>query len=934
MARNASRRPDTSQIPGLHKFVEAEKPALVEPFLLNVVGTAQGGRSAASPISRCSQELQLPTDRSTTDCLPIRWFTEEAYEEKSVTHAHQQLMIEDGTNLLCWLLGELETKAQTCEGHIEADVARTMGHTEGKNVDSTLTCRRSGGSAQPVPPMGRKLDIQDLPNTVIHGDGCVQSGKRMAPQREVNFLTTAGARTLDHGHRPASPERVQSSKRHAGDATSSSPRQQGRASCRMETGSTPSARPQVDCRVPKAVIHLPQHVQGHVNSKQGIAIAAGVPFGDRPLSFIARSSCLGADGREPVFEASERKQAQAAALHAGTIGTSHEPTMGLQGEDLGPSQNCPRINASLLNPSSAHYNPLAAVSYHIDKELKAKEGAQKSKKRKTQFKSSLTEDEHKMLLDPENLSCFGDAELMQRLRIEQEAHTLLQQHLILDDMDPYQTRDPVVMSCVEHVLGCKRAQVRNYPQYYKLNWTFPLAFPCKLGAIPNMWHVSDLSPERRAPTAHAVPSGTSIVQAARIQLHDDSSKLRFLSVMKDEDAIACAEAIDASIVMSDAALGCLVALSTSGQAASWEIPFVVKSGPDGQACVYMDEPLLGRSLNPRQKDELYFQRALVMLSAPAGSESHQASPLNLSSSGDVIAWRHYCHCCLGDTNIVVQCQDCLQDPSGRRVSVRAKMEHLWAFRKEMLEEYTFAEMARWWTDLLLRPGSTVWVCRVAAQNGVLLKTEVVDIESFPHLVPKIMTFERNCALQNLRGLLDHLKTLDSGSYLLTHGHRDSSLCCFKAVPSNQSAGSALAPLPINVPLVSSTIIYDLHKAHEQSGSTDAEISPFVPPQWVPRSGFTCVPHTFPPLRGQSKCRQKVPCGNGLKAQVKKGKRKQAQQQQGPGGQQHGEQPPREVRPHGPSVAQDWPDERPLTLAPGVTAQVGVDKYMRMLEEEL
>ena len=59
--------------------------------------------------------------------------------------------------------------------------------------------------------------------------------------------------------------------------------------------------------------------------------------------------------------------------------------------------------------------------------------------------------------------------------------------------------------------------------------------------------------------------------------------------------------------------------------------------------------------------------------------------------------------------MVIRRWDDVKDSSGKPVIVTAKMEYLYDLNNGQYEEYTNTEMAALWVDLLLRPGSQVWV---------------------------------------------------------------------------------------------------------------------------------------------------------------------------------------------------------------------------------
>lgn len=184
----------------------------------------------------------------------------------------------------------------------------------------------------------------------------------------------------------------------------------------------------------------------------------------------------------------------------------------------------------------------------------------------------------------------------------------------------------------------------------------------------------------------------------------------------------------------------------------------------------------------------------------------------------------------GDLRLLIRCKlhGYTKTPAGQKfVGTKVKLEYF----GDQWEETTASETARQWTHHYIRPyDPIILVARWNVFSSRLLCTERRDIQK---LLPPGTTFVPAIAAKALLVVLQKLRTLAPGQYLLTHKVEDRAVVILKAVD------------PSTTPQKGGSAGYDLHTSHASSGATDERTVPYVRLIW-PRELSDQVPHTFPP----------------------------------------------------------------------------------------
>lgn len=200
---------------------------------------------------------------------------------------------------------------------------------------------------------------------------------------------------------------------------------------------------------------------------------------------------------------------------------------------------------------------------------------------------------------------------MERLAREQEAYTLLQRHIIIGKANPYLHFDTKVKLYLESVLARQRDRVKDYPRWYKLRCRFPMVSSALGDPAEHMQFISDLSPQPKVPLACVVPPGTAVLQKTKRSTEWHAS---IPSVSCDWNSTTCADAVNAEVVMSDTALRCLITWAAArNEVSGWEIPVVVRprAGNVTEKRVFVEDPLLARSINLREKNGMFYKDELI-----------------------------------------------------------------------------------------------------------------------------------------------------------------------------------------------------------------------------------------------------------------------------------------------------------------------------------
>jgi len=140
-----------------------------------------------------------------------------------------------------------------------------------------------------------------------------------------------------------------------------------------------------------------------------------------------------------------------------------------------------------------------------------------------------------------------------------------------------------------------------------------------------------------------------------------------------------------------------------------------------------------------------------------------------------------------------------------------------------------------WIETFIRPDAHMLLCRVDAQSARIQQIQQQDMRTI--LFPGC-SFNPLWPSKMLLTLLQRVRALSTGSYLLSHRAGEGHLTIFHALPAEEKA-----------PGLQDGVL-DLHTAHASSGATNKDMIPYVPPMWS-NSTPDRIPYTFPPLPPQS-----------------------------------------------------------------------------------
>jgi uncharacterized membrane protein YgcG len=256
--------------------------------------------------------------------------------------------------------------------------------------------------------------------------------------------------------------------------------------------------------------------------------------------------------------------------------------------------------------------------------------------------------------------------------------------------------------------------------------------------------------------------------------------------------------------------------------------------------------------------------AALAASVSATAAAASAAPV-ASACVDTVDNLCYEHFKIGGLTLLarVQRRALVTEGGGQRiVTLRARAEHLQSHElsaqpgaqpaahapasPEGWERFAPAEMASMWVACRLRPHSHVLVGRYSAKSGKLLFTQSV---SAPELEMPLGSFEPSRALASLRSLVDRLRALPRGRYVLAlargageaGGARIELLAEERAeAPAREPERGEPQPQPPR---------FDLRAHLEASGKFDGALFEFRLPAW---GRSTSVPYTFwphaPPAR--------------------------------------------------------------------------------------
>ncbi|XP_052259600.1 little elongation complex subunit 2-like [Dreissena polymorpha] len=201
--------------------------------------------------------------------------------------------------------------------------------------------------------------------------------------------------------------------------------------------------------------------------------------------------------------------------------------------------------------------------------------------------------------------------------------------------------------------------------------------------------------------------------------------------------------------------------------------------------------------------------------------SHIALPID-----DNVTYHHWT---LGDINALIRVKyhGFMQNQGLVHIAPKMEYQPIFGYERETLNE-----VAKNWASIYVRPNSSLVRCRVNAFNSEIMKIEAVQ---FQDLVPPESLFCPKQAFADLDMILQQIKSLSVGQYLVRNNPKKETMNIMKAVTEPDSTS------------------YDLHLAHTTLMMSKVNKPPVV--QWLPIDTRHLLPHhrklnlipcTFPP----------------------------------------------------------------------------------------
>ncbi|KAK3283863.1 hypothetical protein CYMTET_8459 [Cymbomonas tetramitiformis] len=465
--------------------------------------------------------------------------------------------------------------------------------------------------------------------------------------------------------------------------------------------------------------------------------------------------------------------------------------------------------------------------------------------------SSMSTEEHNFYLEsckPEKYAQMDSimknalAQLAIRVQAEQSSYQreICQQCTTGEAAARYLHYSAPVEAQVEAALTERRCRALKLPRLVRLHRTFsltsvqcaqgdPLITP--MGALLRIGACLEFRPPKSGaviPVAEPYFESSTACDATSSR-ENGAWQLRKRSVAVvsgDERCHQLAAEHDVDVVMSSSSLGLLMATTCSAR--GWDLPITVgeRGSGTGKRVVFLDKPLVQRSMTLRDKNQLLAFLALLTVasipcvidggqadraesSAPAAAEAGTAmndgervralegelggmgvakersgsgsgagprpewggaQPLLSEGNWTYVLWQ------LGTLRILVRCAyrgHLHHGRANRYIVVRAKLE----YHPELgWEQLTAEERARWWVAVLLRPEATLMLGRVCPREGRLLAMQQLLPDAL--LEASRSGFSPVKASKALLEVLHHLRQLRSGAYLLQRPPSSPLLHCF------------------------------------------------------------------------------------------------------------------------------------------------------------
>jgi hypothetical protein len=331
---------------------------------------------------------------------------------------------------------------------------------------------------------------------------------------------------------------------------------------------------------------------------------------------------------------------------------------------------------------------------------------------------------------------------------------------------------------------------------------------------------------------------------------------------QDDVALALSKKHNADIIMSSEALTALISGVPENMEASWEIPVTVVSGFLNSKRIIVGDPLMKCSLSVKEMlakvSQISMQRSIQTNPKLQFMSDIELSDMDSSSEGVACVEKAselherlvrdssnlcYSTWTFGEFRILARYSylGLLSCDRGERKKFACCGSKLEYSLYENLEKYTVSEMIEWWSKLFIHPNSHLLLARVDANSEKLVRTERINraiVDGF-----RGNSFDPKNGLDNFYQILNHIKNLPEGSFLLSRekGEKTKVKCLSGMVSSLKDSdaraggsGESCAPT------------CDLFHLSRDRGALNKEIE-FISPEWRAENGqIPQIPDTFPP----------------------------------------------------------------------------------------
>ncbi|XP_063900932.1 uncharacterized protein LOC135120538 isoform X1 [Zophobas morio] len=431
-----------------------------------------------------------------------------------------------------------------------------------------------------------------------------------------------------------------------------------------------------------------------------------------------------------------------------------------------------------------------------------------------------------------------------KLQIEEQQYVERDNLWVLANQEYYVSVPKVVLRHCQMVIEHKRERIYSYPRFYVRHSTVGLAAP-KRDCLHQL-ECRDNIVYSKGVTLEAKPLEHMYMQLdlnCRQGLGHFSSaepnrwaKKAVLDLSRDPVCMNLAREHGASFIVCSSVLTCLFDNISPQFSNEFEIPVTVvveEAAGKRHKIIMLDKPLLQRRYDHREYNNIYMSKAyeslLLDTNAPrfihldrTSSSTEQLDALAASSFSQEFFHRNnliYSLCNFEGIKTLVRCRihgflpGTGGSPSGAQyVGIKTKLEYIPThFTNVGPEVLTMSERSRLCIYSMIRPDHCLLLGRVNMLTCTV-RTELIKSTNF--LVDKNSI---GPLTGRVKQVLDHLFTLEPGSYLLSHECGSATVNVYRSVNGSTEAD------------------YDLHETAAARGSYSADATQpsakYLPPQW-------------------------------------------------------------------------------------------------------